>query len=175
MLNPYVLLTLVAVWAASLFGVGRWQNDAGHIAERGVWQARANAELASANAKILQLSAEVRATEQRHASELDQVAAEYEKEKAHVAAQTDFVIAGLRAGGLRLRDPYTPAIPAGGDPAGQATPATSGGNGGTGGELSEQTSEFLIGEASRADEIVKQLQACQAVVRSDRDLKGPAP
>lgn len=171
-MNPYVILAVVVMWAGSLFGVGRWQNEAGHTAERVTWQAKTNQELAQANAKIIQLETAARAQEQQHAAQLEQVATTYEKEKADVTAQKDSVIAQLRAGAIRLHDPYSPGFKAPGSP---TSPAASTGrcDGGAGSELSQRTSEFLVGLASRADEVVKQLQACQAVVKSDR--KGPAP
>lgn len=174
-MNPYVIIGLIIAWGASLFGVGHWQNAEGHTEERVAWQAKDNQELAQANAKILTLEAAARDTEHRHAAEIDSVATTYEKEKANALAKKDSVIADLRSGALRLRDPYSLAFKASGGPTG-AAPASSGQrDGGAGGELSVSTSEFLIGLASDADEVVKQLQACQAVVRSDRDLKGPAP
>ena len=172
-MNPYVILAVVVMWAGSLFGVGRWQNEEGHTAERVVWQARETAQLAEFNAKIIKLETDARAQEQQHAAHLDQIATTYEKEKADVTAQKDSVIAQLRAGTMRLHDPHSPGFKAPGGPASPAAASTGRCDGGEGSELSQRTSEFLVGLASRADEVVKQLQACQAVVKSDR--KGPAP
>lgn len=172
-MNPYIILAVVVMWIGSLFGVGRWQNEAGHTAERVSWQAKDNQELAQANAKIILLETAARAQEHQHAAQLAQVATTYEKEKADVAAQKDSVIAQLRAGTVRLHDPYSPGFKAPGSPASPAAASTGRCDGGEGSELSQRTSEFLVGLASRADEVVKQLQACQAVVKSDR--KGPAP
>lgn len=167
-MNPYVILGAVVLWAISLFGVGHWQNNAGHEAERLVWQERANTELATANAKILQMENDARETEHQHSEEVAAAAAKYEKEKTNVIAQKDAAIASLRSGTLRLRDPYSPGIKTCGDPIGAIATATGGRDGGAPTQLSGETSEFLISLASEADEVVKQLQACQAIVLSDR-------
>lgn len=174
-MNPYVIIAVFVMWGTSLLGAGRWQNEAGHTAERVTWQAKANQELAQANAKIVELETDARALEQKHAAQLDQVATTYEKELSDVTVKKDSVIAQLRAGAIRLHDPYAPGFKAPGGPASPAAAGTGRCDGGAPAELSQRTSEFLVGLASRADEVVKQLQACQAVVRSDRDLKGPAP
>ena len=104
-----------------------------------------------------------------HASQTAQEAASatYQKELTNVTKIKDRVIAQLRAGSIRLRDPGAKySLGANTLPSIGTTPG--GCNGGAEAELSDSLAEFLTGEASRADGVVAQLQACQAVVKSDR-------
>lgn len=79
-------------------------------------------------------------------------------------------IAGLRSGAVQLRKRFT--CPSNShSTGGQASTGASVGDAGTAGGLQNQDGEFFIREAARADEIVIQLQACQAIVRSDRQSK----
>ena len=55
----------------------------------------------------------------------------------------------------------------GGSP-GSPAPGASGRNGEAGAYLPESTSRFLLGLASEADAVVLQLQACQAILESER-------
>ena len=105
-----------------------------------------------------------------HASQEAQVAASetYQKGLTHVTQTKDRVIAQLRAGTLRLRDPgskYTldtnPMSPIGA--------STGRCNVGEKTGFSDELNQFLVGEASRADSFVAQLTACQAIIKSDRD------
>jgi hypothetical protein len=50
----------------------------------------------------------------------------------------------------------------------QAAAPSGGSDGNSGGKLSEQLTTFLISEASRADQIVSQLSACQQVLIDER-------
>jgi hypothetical protein len=65
-MNPYAIIAALIIWAASLAGVGYWQNGVGHVEEGAAWQKKENRELADANAKILQLETDARASEQSH-------------------------------------------------------------------------------------------------------------
>jgi len=169
--NPWLILTVLIVWAGSLFFVGRWQNEAGQTSETVLWQATQNKELAEANAQILKLNNDARATEQKHAIELAAVAAEDEKENADVINKKDGLIAKLRAGTVQLRDPYaTSCVQTGTSGASPATASAGGSDGAATGQLSEQFAEFLVNQDTRADQVVVELQACQKVVASDRKL-----
>lgn len=166
-MNPYVILGAVVLWGASVAGVGYWQNQAGHTAERVSWQTRETKELQDANAKILELEAARRAEEQRHADAVADISQTYEKEKADAASQKARDVAAARAGALRLLVPArcpdanrnkTGAVAAG---AGER-------DGGARSELPREIAANLFALADDADEIVKQLSACQGIVRADR-------
>ncbi len=167
-MNPWVALGLVLVWISSLSGVGYWQNTEGHVAERVACLKRDNDTLRKANIKIVELEQAARDDEQRHAIEVNQIAGVYEKEMRNVKADKDAVLAKLRAGTVVLRDPYATGQRSAGGEAGQVAAGASQCDGGAPGGLSVQTGEFLVGLASEADDIVKQLAACQAVVIDDR-------
>lgn len=77
-------------------------------------------------------------------------------------------IADLHAGTVRVRDNFAcPAATAKGAAAATGTSTRVGDAAGAGG-LQAAHVEFLLREAGRADEAVKQLEACQAIVKQDR-------
>ena len=171
-MNPYFLLAAAVAWALSLAAVGTWQNDAGHTAERSDWQARENVELRTANVKIAELNNKVRADETAHATRLNTVSTEYQKDLKNAKAQREKDIAAARLGTLSLR--FTPAhVDPGGSGGGETASGASGCDGGTTGELPRPLTADLFQLVGDADEVVHQLQACQGVVRSDRGVTVP--
>lgn len=169
-MNPYLIIALLLAWGASLFGVGSWQNKAGHVAERTTWQTRENTELRTANGKIKVLEEGARKAEQDHADALAVISTDYERKLTHANEQRAADVAAVRVGTIRLRDPNPPGLRACGSIAPETGAGTSGRDGRAPGELSEQAAEFLYGFANDADDIVRQLGACQRVVAADRAL-----
>ena len=167
-MNPYIIIGLLVAWALSLAGVGTWQNEAGHVAERVEWQGRENKELVDANTAIKALEEKYRKAEQDHAAALGAIATNYEGKIQDANNQHARDVAAVRSGTLRLRDPGASGKCPVGDPMPGIATSPGVGDGRAAGELSGQSSEFLLGEASRADSIAEQLAACQQVVRSDR-------
>lgn len=168
-LNPWVLLVVGIAWVASMVGVGAWQNGVGHVEERVEWQAKDNEELRLANAEITRLNDKARADERAHATRLDAVSTQYQKEMKNAKAQRDRDVADARTGALRLQFNTGRVNPGGseaGDPA--ATPGRC--DGGTTAELPREVVADLFSLVNDADEVTKQLTACQAVVRSDRNV-----
>lgn len=161
----YVIL--LAVWAASLASVGFWQNGVGHVEERVVWQEKDRTELRNANAEIERLNNEARSEEAAKAKQLNQIAVAYEKDKEYELKKRDSVIADLRAGSIRLRDPGA-GVKAGSSETSGSESSTSKCDGGQGEELSRPLGEFLVSLAIEADSVVDQLHSCQCVVKSDR-------
>lgn len=161
---------IVLAWIASLLAVGAWQRHDGAFAERSKWQTKLTIELGRANAKIIELTANYRQAEAKHANALASIATTYETRLSDAKAVHDRDVAAVRAGALRLRDPFAKC------PLGSAAaPAGAGsslGDGPAGAELSGAVTEFLLGEASRANAIVEQLTTCQQVVIEDRKLCG---
>lgn len=167
-MNPYSFLGVLLAWLLSLCAVGYWQHGDGQTMERTQWQAREVKELKAANDKIAELEHAARSAELDYAAAMDKVATQFEQEKRNANIKTNRLIAQLRAGDLRLYDPAARSESACAGTT-SATPASPGsGDGATAGGLSGAATEFLLGEAERADEIVLQLNACQGVVRADR-------
>lgn len=166
-MNPYLILGIGIAWLASLVGVGYWQNEAGHVAERVEWQKKDSDELRLANAEITRLNDKARADEREHTERLATVSTTYQKELKNANAQRERDVAAARAGALRLQfRPDSDQACSGGT--GEATTAASGRDGGTTAELPREITANLLNLANDADAVVVQLTACQAVVRSDR-------
>lgn len=79
------------------------------------------------------------------------------KEREKEYAKRDKVIADWQSGRLRLKARFSP----------QACPA-SGDNAGTEAGLLGEDVQFLIREATRADAIVRQLTACQGLIKDEQ-------
>lgn len=167
-MNPYLIIGLLVGWMASIVGVGLWQNDAGHIAERTVWQTRENTELRTANDKIISMQDSARRNEQMHAAALADVSTNYQKELNNANKQRVADLAAVRAGTLRLRIPVTHSIYSIGGSAAEIGAGASGCDGSERAELPNESAEFLLSEANRADQVVMQLTACQNVIIKDR-------
>lgn len=170
-MNPYVIIGLGAAWLASLVGIGYWQNDAGHVAERTKWQTRENGDLRTANDTIKALQDKARKSEHDHAAALSAVSSDYERKLSDANKQRSVDAAALRAGTLRLRDPNPTGLSACGGLGAQVGTSPGGRDGAQGGELSEAAAGFLLDLASDADDVARQLAACQEVVVKDRELR----
>lgn len=166
-MNPYIILGVGAVWLGSLVGVGYWQNKAGHTDERTTWLSRENKELTEANQKIADLNTAIRETERQHTVRLSDISTAYQKELKNAKAQRDRDVATARAGTLRLQ--FTPdSQGAGGSETGSTAATASGCNGAERTELPRETVADLLELVNDADDVVRQLTACQAVILSDR-------
>lgn len=169
---PWVKLlaavVLIGAVVGAIYAYGQQQFGLGEKAERSAWLTRENTSLTKANARITELEGQARAREREHAQDMAAASAQYQKDLKHEKAAKDHAIADLRSGALRLRIPV--ACTKGACGSGATAPGTSasGRDGETRAELSVEASEFLVGLASEADEVVHQLTACQAVVIADR-------
>lgn len=175
MIPPWVKLISIAAAMVTvvvcIYGYGKEQFGLGEKAERSAWQERENAALTAANTRIATLEEQARISERDHAQAMADTSAQYQKELSDERATKDRVIADLRRGALRLRIPTTDHAAGGSSAAAHGT-ASLGGDGEARCELSVSASEFLVGLANEADEIVRQLAACQAVIAADRKLQG---
>ncbi len=166
-MNPWIIVGfLVALIAVGAGGYLKGEHD-GTTAEKAVWQKRDNDELRTANARILELEEQARSEERRHAEELAAISAGFEKEKANAAIQKDRDVAAARAGALSLRI-HSPCKDPGGSEGSAASAPASERDGAATIELPREVTANLFALADDADEVVKQLTACQAVIKADR-------
>lgn len=177
----YFYLAAAVLWALSLAGVGWWQNTAGHTAERTAWLDREGQELRAANAKIVELTDDVRRAEHGHAQAVAEISANYQKELNDVKTQRDRDVAAARAGALVLR-----FDPAGLYSASGLRPPSGAGSGGCDGaavaglretsgsdlRLPPDITADLYGLVHDANAIVRQLTVAQQVIEEDRRLCG---
>lgn len=170
-LNLWAIVVALLVWIASLAGVGYWQNDAGHTAERAAWQKRENQEIVSANLKIVELSDKYRQAEQAHATALDTIAVTYEGKLKNANQKTAALERAARDGTLRLRDPHATPCPPGGDSVPEASAGAGQRDGAGDGRLSGVAAEFLLSLTGRCNGVRDKLAACQAIVREDRVVR----
>jgi hypothetical protein len=169
-MNPYLIIALGAAWILSLMGVGKWQNTAGHVAERAEWQGKEMKELASANAEILRLDKAYRESEKDKATALSVISTVYEGKLNDAAKQKDRDVAAARAVApqYQLRYATTSGACADRSIAPTSTPAPLGRDGPATAQLPGEIAANLFALADDADALVDQLTACQAVVMADR-------
>jgi prophage endopeptidase len=107
-------------------------------------------------------AAEVAATESRWRADFDAAVSRLTQENADALVERDGLIADLRAGTARLRDKFR--CPSGGVPG--SAGAGPGTDDAADAYLSESDQEFLVRIGAEADDVVRQLTACQATLRS---------
>ena len=171
-----VAVVLIILVITALFGRGQFEH--GRRTERAEWLARDNVALKQANTRIQQLEEQGRVKERQHAQDMAVAEADYQEGLKHERAAKDRVIADLRSGALRLRVAVTEANNTdnnSGNAAATLGTGTAGGDGAARAELSDAAAEFLVGLAGEADEVTRQLSACQAVVVADRKPQGEQP
>ena len=112
--------------------------------------------------------ARIRAIEHREAQQLAAISTHYQQELRDAKSETTRTLVELRAARQRLYIPIQSQSSRSGGMSATA-PAASFRDGEKRVELSEAAARFLIEEAARADRNTRQLRACQAVVRADRD------
>lgn len=167
-------VVLVGAVLGAFYAYGQQQLGLGEKAERALWLARENAELAGANARIQVLEDQARQREREHAQDMADASAQFQEGLKHAQVAKDRAVAELRRGDIRLRVPVAVGAcpgPAAGAGAATAGPGPGASDGQARAELSFSAAEFLVGLASEADEVVHQLSACQAIVAADRRLQ----
>lgn len=168
-LELVVGVAIVAALAAAGWGLYAEGKASGQAEERVVWQGKETKELTAANAEILRLTKLAQDAEAKRAEDLAKASADYQKGLADEKTKRDRAVAAARTGTLVLRDPGVAAgaCPPGGAAA-AAQPGAGGRDGPKAGELSREAGAFLLELTGEADDVVRQLTACQAVVRADR-------
>lgn len=173
--KPYLILGLVVVLAASHLGALMFGRNMANNAAKARLQKETEAKLVQMQSLMtenLRLSNEVRAKEAEHANKLASFSQAYQEQLQNVKLEKDKFVAGVRAGNTRLYIPQS-ARPLGDYPTVAEVNVTARRcDAPAEGELPRDVVEFLYSEASRADEVVNQLTACQAVVVEDRRICG---
>lgn len=158
------ILALIAALALLGF-IARLIYNAGGDAREAPWLKREAATHADAAARIKAAEERVRAAESRAAQAQADIDAAYQRGLKENQDAKDTAVAQLRAGrrlfiGAQCPDSGS-AVPGAATPAGLR-------DGGARAELSLPAAEWLVGLASEADAVARQLAACQAVIRADR-------
>lgn len=166
MLRPLVPLFIIA----ALCVLAHWQGVRGE--NRRLTNKHA-AELARviADVEARRADAERRArtAEQRHAADMATVAADHQRKDDDAKREIERLDAAVRAGTVRLRERFTcpgsslgGGVPTAGSAAGRSDAAEGRG-------LRDEDALAFVRLADEADAVTRQLQACQEVVRRDRD------
>lgn len=164
-------LAAVVAGGLALTGAYFYGRHDGAALEIARWEKRDNDELRRVNAELDAAHRKLRDQEHAAADRLQQVSGEYQRELTDVREQTRSRLAAVAAG-FRLRDPAAAAAVCPGGVPGVAAGA-GGRNGAAPGDLSGEATAFLLQLAGEADEVAKQLKACQDVVRADRADRPP--
>lgn len=163
-LIPWPWRALAVVLLCLAAGVIGWMDGARHEGAKAVARERDAAQAVAARVQALQT--QVRETEERHAQALANVSADYQQRMNNAIQVRAADHAALHSGALRLHDP------AGSASCGSAAPEIAAGSSGrddrTPGELSGSAAEFLLDFAHDADDVARQLAACQRIVIEDR-------
>ena len=166
--DGWLYLIGIIVLLTILTWIGTAIYRAGAKSERAEWQEREAKINAAIATKIEAANKRVREAEQSIASQVADAATEYQRALKGKDDALNIALNSLRAGTGRLFVSATCPAP-GGNTADSAAAGAGRRDGAAGTAiLGEADSTFLLAEASRADGIVHQLAACQAVVRADR-------
>ena len=164
-MNPWLIVGfLVALIAVGVGGYLKGQS-AGKASVEAVWQAREAKINADTANKIAAADKRVADAEHAHAVQISAVDTTYQQSLKDKDAKLQIALNSIKSGGLFVRA----ACPAtGGDKLSGSAPSASLGDGSATARLSDETAQYLVSEASRADAIVAQLTACQQIVTDDR-------
>ena len=129
------------------------------------WEARYNKDQAAAAKQLADAKTKALRIEREAAQTINDIETRHHAENQRAQAAYDQLLDDYRAGAVRLRSRFTcpatdgvPATPAG---ATGGKPAPSGG-------LQPADVQLLVRFGKEADEVVRQLTACQAILKADR-------
>lgn len=116
---------------------------------------------------LITAQSKVREAEQKAARKVSEIESKLHEQNTKASADQAKLLNDVRSGTVSLRDRFTcPATQSIGVP---ATPtSTSGDHGAEKRGLQREDAEFLVSESERADEVVRQLTACQAMLVQER-------
>ncbi len=173
--GPYVYLAAAVACLVALGGAYvKGRTDEGRIV-RGEYAARDLQAATEAQIAYAGIVERRRKTEQAWQKSFAGISQKHQGEIADNAKKLKDALAGLRSGDFVLRDPGTVNQACGsgsGSPA--ASPGVGDGSASAGlppapfAILSNEASRFIVEMAAEADEVVVQLQACQAILEAER-------
>lgn len=169
-MNPWIIVGFLVALAGACAGGYFFGHSTGTTAERETWEKRENTELQAANAKVHGLEEAARASERAHAVQIASIGTQHAKEMEDARKQKDRDMANARSGALSLRISAPCKASSGGIRA-PAAPASGVGDGAETIELPREITANLFALADDADEVVRQLTACQAVILDDRKTR----
>lgn len=165
---PWIAPLLAALLIGALFYT---TYSLGVDNERTRWQGLESKKLVAANQKILDLHNQKYDLEQLRVKDAMDLTLKFNQEMKQNEDNANAVIADLRAGARKLR--IATVRPAGGDcTTSQASATVSGAEPTISAELSQDAAEFLVTQASRADEVTLLFNRCQAQLVKDREPQG---
>jgi len=163
--TPYLVLGIAVILGVThgvtAYGGYKWRDNAARAEAQKAAETKIK-ELTVLNNEIIRLQREARAAEAEHAAKLVSVSTTLQERLKNVRDEKDKFVSDVRSGAIRLRIPTAVGSVPGGTA--KTTAGTSGCDAAAGSDLPAPTVEFLWGEASRADEVVEQLTACQQTV-----------
>lgn len=158
------------------YGDGRY--DEGKADEHAAWTKREASELATANGRIRELNTQAREQESQNAIALAVIGKDLEKKRDIHERRRDDAIDAARVDPIGLRVPIQPGTTTcqdpGGNPAGETATAPGERDGAATARLSDEAARFFVSEATRANQIVEQLTACQAHIGEYLQSQGRA-
>lgn len=169
-MNPWIIVGFVVALIVAAGGGYFFGNSVGTTAEREAWEKRENTELQAANAKIHGLEEAARASEQAHAAAVATIGTQHAKEIEDARKQKEHDVADARSGALGLRIP-SPCKGSSGGISNPVAAAPSVRDGAETTELPREIAANLFGLADDADEVVRQLSSCQAVILDYRKVQ----
>lgn len=164
----FATLALCA-WLYSLGAKSERVKANAEIAELKADHATTLADLERTNRIALQAATDAaRAAENKRVADMAALDLKYTTEMTNAKRETDAALAAVRSGELRLRDRFTcnSSTASGSVPETGAGPRV--GDDATPSGLQVADAAVLVQRAADADEVVRQLTACQAIVRADR-------
>jgi len=161
--NPYVIVGALALVICSYF----YGHHTGVAVTKADWEAE-KAVAAAEAAKILKAEQD-KVTEYEHllANTQNRVEKVYVDKVRTVEVVRDKLIDTARTDGLFI----DAACPDNSNPVPSAAPSPGSDHGGAKARLSGEAAEALIAIAADADEITHQLNACQEILRNERELR----
>lgn len=155
-----VLALLAALIGATIYAY-HWAYDKGAEAEKLTWVTAQNKALTDAQSALAATNSKLQSLQAAYNTTVTDNSAAYQKGLKDGQTKKTAAIASVNDGSLVLRDKYAASCPESkADPV-QTNAAPGGRDAETRPGLSRETSEFLVGLTSEADEVVKQLSACQ--------------
>lgn len=146
-----------------LIGAFAWYHHSVYASGKAAVTAQYNADNALRLQQIAAMQMALNTAARQKQEAIAAIDAHYQQVMIDDQKINDATIASVRSGALKLRKRFTcPAVRA--NPVPKTADSSGSGNGSAKGGLQPSDAEFLIQLADRADAVVHQLDACQAIL-----------